>query len=224
MGADKCCNIILVFAQICADALTSTRWLDKLKMENYRCKGGKTVERRNPRIAHALFWDALALLGLSCYEFAIRLDDIAGEIKMVSHLIADGRLTWTAFLTTYMWDLNSFPAAGYMLLCILLALWVMISRRTRRACVFMIAPAAALTALGFSMHTSIFGETVKTIKMLPVVVLLALCVAHVALRSRRKPQPEGEPRRRLWPEPPAEGTPQPDQPVRHRRSDRHRAA
>ena len=77
----------------------------------------------------------------------------------------------------------------YMLGCALLALWALCSRRTRRACALMLPPAAALTAAGFTLRLTIFGEVIRTIKLLPLAVMLALCLMQILIRPFRPPKP-----------------------------------
>lgn len=148
------------------------------------------MPKRDKRIARVLFWIALVMLALSCYEIGVRLDDIVGEFRMAAHMISDGKITVLEFLFKYMWDLNSVPAAGYMLLYALLAVWTLASRRTYRACAFLFLPAAALLALGFRLRPSLFGELIQTVKLVPLALLTALCLVHAFMRPRRcRPAP-----------------------------------
>ena len=144
-------------------------------------------EENSPRLARALFWTSLIMLLLSLYEIGVRWSDLVGEVRMVAHLVRDGRLTWGEFLRTYMWDLNSFSVAGYMGLRALLALWALAARCSRQACAWMILPAALLTALGFTLRTGLF------LSMLPLLLFLALCVLRVCLRPRKRLGPERRP-------------------------------
>ena len=163
------------------------------------------MRKRNPYIARALFWDALILLALSAFELLTRLDAMWGPLKMFVNM-AVGEGIPLRRVMTYV-DFTVFYTPLYMLGCVILALWALCSRRTRRVCALMLAPAAALTAAGFLLRLTLFGEMVRTLKMLPLVILLALCVLHVAIpapRRREAPQPQNSP-------------------VRRRRSDRHAA-
>ena len=96
----------------------------------------------------------------------------------------------------------------------LLGLWALCSRRTRRQCGFMLIPAAALTALGFTMRLSIFGDLIRTLKLLPLTAFTALCLLHVVIPL---PQPKQQPRPNFAPQP---LTPY----QRRRRSDRRKAS
>ena len=162
------------------------------------------MERRDLCMARALFWTSLAMLLLSLYEIGVRLNDLSGELRMVSHMVERGRLTWAEFLTTYMWDLNSLSVAGYMGLRALMAIWAMASRCSRRACAWMIVPTAMLAALGFTLRTGLFGGMFRTLSMLPLLLFLALCVLRVCLRPRRKQDPwpgfhhDGRPAREMY--------------------------
>lgn len=164
------------------------------------------MRKRNPHIARALFWDALILLALSVYELCVRLDSSWGWAKgyFLSHLEARTPLSIIVKHIPY----HNLGVWMYMLGCALLALWALLSPRTRRVCAFLLPPAAALTALGFALRLTIFGELIRMLKLLPLVILLLLCLMHVLLRPARK-RPENQP-----------GFP----PERHRRSERHRAA
>ena len=145
------------------------------------------MRKRNPHIARALFWDALILLGLSVYELCIRLDASWGWAKgyFLSHIEAGTELSIILKHIPY----QNVAAWFYMLGCALLALWALCSRRTRRACALMLLPAAALTAAGFTLRLTIFGEMVRALKLLPLVFLLALCLAQAVLRPARRREP-----------------------------------
>ena len=161
------------------------------------------MRTRNPRIARVLFWDALILLALSGFELLTRLDAMWGPLKMFVNMAVGERIPLRRVLTYV--DITVFYTPLYMLGCAILALWALCSRRTRRVCALMLLPAAALTAAGFLLRLTLFGELVRTLKLLPLVVLLALCLLHVAVPA---------PRRHEAPH---------DGPVRHRRSERHAA-
>ena len=98
-------------------------------------------EECHPRIARALFWASVVMLLLSLYEIGVRWSDLSGELRMVSHMVQRGRLTWGEFVFTYMWDLNSFSVAGYMGLRALLAIWALSARCRRQACCPCLTPA-----------------------------------------------------------------------------------
>ena len=170
------------------------------------------MHRGNPLIARALFWVGLALLLLSVYELCIRLDASWGWARgyFLSHYEAQTPvgivLKYIPYENLWKW--------GYMLLCAILALCAVFSRRTRRQSGFMLAPAAALTALGFTMRLSIFGDLVRTLKLLPLTAFTALCLLHVVIPL---PQPKQQPRPNF--------APQPMQPYqRRRRSERRKAS
>ena len=164
------------------------------------------MRKRNPHIARALFWDALLLLALSAYELCVRLDASWGWAKgyFLSHVEARTPLSIVLKHIPY----HNVTIWFYMLLCALLSVWALCSRRTRRACAMMLLPAAALTAVGFALRLTIFGKLVRTLKLLPLALMTALCLLHVLLRPAKR-LPKGLPD---------------SLPVRHRRSQRHRAA
>ena len=146
------------------------------------------MRTRDPRIARALFWDSLVLLLLSCFELFIRLDAMWGPLKMFI-LMAVGEAIPLVKVFTYV-DFTVFYAPLYMLGCVVLSLWTLCSRRTRRVCLMMLLPAAALTAAGFLLKQTIFAEPLRTLKLLCLTVLLFLCLLHLLVpRARRKPQP-----------------------------------
>ena len=149
---------------------------------------------------------------LSVYELCIRLDASWGWARgyFLSHYEAQTPvgivLKYIPYENLWKW--------GYMLLCAILALCAVFSRRTRRQSGFMLAPAAALTALGFTMRLSIFGDLVRTLKLLPLTAFTALCLLHVVIPL---PQPKQQPRPNF--------APQPMQPYqRRRRSERRKAS
>lgn len=142
------------------------------------------MKKRDPRIARAMFWDALILLALSVYELLVRLDASWGWAKgyFLSHIEAGTRLSIVLKYIPY----DSIAVWFYMLACAALSVWVLCSRRTRRASAWMLAPALALTAVGFALHTTIFGALARTLKLLPLVFLTLLCLAHALIRPRRQ--------------------------------------
>ena len=162
------------------------------------------MRRRNPHIARAIFWDALILLALSCYELFTRLDAMWGPLKMFVNM-AVGEGIPASRAVTYV-DFTIFYTPLYMLGCALLALWARLSQRTRRVCAMMLLPAALLTVIGFALRLTLFGELLRTLKMLPLVFLLALCLTHTVIPPRSKAQPIDT------------------LPLRRCRSQRHRAA
>ena len=88
------------------------------------------MRSRNPHIAKALFWDALALLLLSGYELCIRLDAMWGPLKMFVNMAIGERIPLSRVLTYV--DYTIFYTPLYMFFCMLLALWALLSHRTRR--------------------------------------------------------------------------------------------
>jgi len=164
-----------------------------------------------------MFWDALVLLSLSVYELCVRLDESWGWARayFASHAEAGTRLSII---------LKHIPYANvavwfYMLLCAALALWALLSRRTRRVSAFMLAPCAALTVWGFTLRLSLLGKLVRVLKLLPLVFMLLLCLAHLLVRPASKhaapPQPQHLPQPAPMQQLPV---------VRHRRSERRRAS
>ena len=178
------------------------------------------MHKGSPRISRALFGAALALLLLSCYELATRLDAMWGPLHMFVDMAVGERIPLKKVLAYV--DARVFETPLYMLMCALLALWALISRRGRRACAFMLLPCAALTAIGFTLRLTLFGEMVRTLKMLPLVGVLLLCLAQVLVRPRPQKRPAPPARETAPPPVPL----QPLQPVqqRHRRSERRRAS
>jgi len=176
------------------------------------------MDKRNPHIARALFWDALALLVLSCFELFTRLDAMWGPLKMFVNMAVGERIPLQRAVSYV--DFSIFYLPFYMLLCALLALWTLFSRRTRRACAWMLLPCAALTAAGFLLRLTLFGELVRTLKLLPLALMTALCLAHLIFRPvrPRRQQPAPLPGQATAPYPLAQ--PQP----RRRRSERRRAS
>ena len=146
---------------------------------------GRAAEKTGRMFSRALFCAAVFLLLLSLYELLIRLDDLRGEVRMVSHMVRDGRLTWTDFLTGYMWDLRTVPAACYQLLCALLSLLAMVLGRSRRACAFLMIPAVLMAAWGFFQPPSFPAGWLREFRLLLAVLFAALCVLKVCVRPRR---------------------------------------
>ena len=146
-----------------------------------------------PLFSSLRFWAALALFFLSLYEIFVRLDDLAGELKMVSHLVTDGRLSWQEFLTKYMWDLHSVPQALYLLFCALLALWALLpqKRRGRTAAVLQALAAALLLALGIRVTRSLPGSLTAALRsaLLSILSVLALLRAFIVPRKKRRRPP-----------------------------------
>ena len=163
------------------------------------------MNRRNPHIARAIFWDALILLGLSCFDLFTRIDAMWGPLKMFVNMAVGERIPVSRALGYV--DYTIFYAPLFMLGCALLALWALLSHRTRRVCAMMLLPAAALTAAGFALRLTLFGELLRTLMLLPLAALLALCLLPVVLRPAKR-----------------KSAPIDTLPVRHRRSQRHRAA
>ena len=187
------------------------------------------MKRRNPYIARALFWDALILLFLSGYELFVRLDASWGWAKgyFASHMEAKTPVGIVLRHIPY----QNVGVWFYMLGCALLALWALCSRRTRRASAWMLVPCAALTAAGFTLRLTLFGDLLRTLKLLPLVLMLLLCLLHVLI-PLPKPQQPGRPAfppqrpaHAAFPAQPRYAAPQPLQPyARRRRSDRRKAS
>lgn len=150
-----------------------------------RKKGG-AADSISRLVSRALFWTALALLLLSVYGLLIRFDDFRGEIRMVSHQVRDGILNWGDFLTKYMWDLRTVPAAAVHLLWALLSICVLCLCRSRRACAWLTVPAAVLAVLGFLEPPSFLMGWLRGFKTGAGVLLAGLCALKAWLRPGRK--------------------------------------
>ena len=79
------------------------------------------------------------------------------------------------------------------LIMLLLSLWALSARCGRRACAWMILPAALLAVLGFTLRDGLLGGAFRLVSMLPLLLFLLLCVIHVCLWPRKKPGPERRP-------------------------------
>lgn len=174
--------------------------------------------RRNPHIARALFWDALALLALSVYELCVRLDASWGWAKAYfeSHIEAHTALSIILKHIPY----QNVSVWCYMLACAALAVWALCSRRTRRVCGWLLVPCAALTALGFTMRLTIFGDLIRALKLLPLVFMLFLCLLHVIVPLPR-PRPQQRPMHQAYR---PDIAPQTAFPADRRRSERRKAS
>lgn len=158
-------------------------------------KRGRAAEKTGRFLSRALFCAAVFLLLLSLYELLIRLDDLSGEVRMVSHMISDGRLTWADFLTGYMWDLRTVPAVCCQVLCALLSLLAMIFGRSRRACALMTIPAVLLAAWGFFQPSSLQAGWLRGVRLALAAAFAALCVLKASVRPRRSGPPQQRPGR-----------------------------
>ena len=155
----------------------------------------RKAEKASRFLSRALFGTAVFLLLLSLYELLIRLDDLSGEVRMVSHMIRDGRLTWADFLTGYMWDLRTVPAVCCQVLCALLSLLAMILGRSRRACAFLMIPAILLAAWEFFQPPSIQAGWLQGVRLALAAVFAALCVLKASVRPGRSRPPKPRPGR-----------------------------
>ena len=151
--------------------------------------GRRAAAKTGRFLSRTLFCAAFFLLLLSLYELLIRLDDLRGEVRMVSHMVRDGRLTWTDFLTGYMWDLRTVPAVCCQLLCALVSLLAMILGRFRRACAFLMIPAVLLAAWGFLQPHSFPAGWLRGLRLLMGALLALLCVMGAFVRPRRRKLP-----------------------------------
>ena len=162
------------------------------------------MRRVNHRISRAMLTAALILFALSVYEVCTRMDAAWIPLKMFVNMAIGEHIPLKRVLTYV--DMRAFTPSLYMLGCAVLAVWALFARRSRRACAVLLIPCIAMTVLGFTMRLSIFGELVKTLKMLPLTALTVLCFLQVILRPRKIPEPDALP---------------PARPERHRRSERH---
>ena len=180
------------------------------------------MHKRNPAIARAMLWAALILLALSVYEVATRMDAMWGPLKMFVNMAVGERIPLNRVMLYV--DMSIFHTPLFMLGCAILAVWALFARRSRRASAALILPAAVLTALGFTLRLTLFGEMVRTLKLLPLVFLLILCVLHAVIRpARPHREPLAGPQPVHVPPPPIALQPQVIV-QRRRRSERKRAS
>ena len=161
----------------------------------------------NHRISRAMLTVALILFALSVYEVCTRLDAAWYPLKMFVNMAIGERIPLKRVLTYV--DARAFYAPLYMFGCALLAVWALFARRSRRGCIVLLIPCIVMTALGFTLRLTLFGELIKALKMLPIVALTILCFMQITLSPRKRPEPASLPPAR------------PAQPERHRRSERH---
>lgn len=146
------------------------------------------MNERSSRIARAMLWDALILLALAVYELLTRLDAMWGPLKMFVNMAIGEHIPVRRVLTQYV-DWQIFVVPLFMLGCIILAVWALFARRSRRGCAWLLLPCAAMTVLGFTLELTLFGQLVQVVKLLPLVLLLALCALRVFIRPRRRARP-----------------------------------
>ena len=162
------------------------------------------MHKVNHRISRSMLTAAIVLFALSVYEVCTRLDAAWYPLKMFVSMAIGEHIPLKRVLTYV--DTRAFSAPLYMFGCALLAVWALFARRSRRACAVLLIPCIVMTALGFTLRLTLFGELVKALKMLPLVALTVLCFLQVILRPRKRPEPAALP---------------PARPGRHRRSERH---
>ena len=142
------------------------------------------MNERSSRIARAMLWDALILLALAVYELMTRLDAMWGPLKMFVNMAVGEHIPARRVLTQYV-DWQIFVVPLFMLGCAILAVWALFARRSRRGCAWLLLPCAVMTALGFTLDVTLFGQLVQVVKLLPLVLLTVLCALRVFLRPKR---------------------------------------
>ena len=172
----------------------------------------------NHRISRAMLTAAVILFVLSVYEVCTRMDAAWIPLKMFVSMAIGEHIPLKRVLTYV--DTRAFSAPLYMFGCSLLAVWALFARRSRRACAVLLIPCIAMTALGFTLRLTLFGELIKALKMLPLVALTVLCFLQVILRPRKCPEPATLSPARPGKHPKPAALP-PARPARHRRSERH---
>lgn len=158
----------------------------------------------NHRISRAILTAAVILFALAVYEIFTRMDAAWYPLKSYISLVIDEHISLSSAWSHL--DMRTFSVPLYMLGCAVLAVWALFARRSRRACAVLFVPCAVMTALGFTMRLTLFGELVKTLKMLPLTALTVLCFLRAVLRPKKPKEPAALP---------------PGHPERHRRSERH---
>ncbi len=146
------------------------------------------MDERQRKLSRALMWDALILLALSAYEFATRVDAMWGPLKMFVRM-AIGEHIPVERVAQYV-DYHIFTAPLFLLLCLVLALLTLAARRSRRGCAALLLPGAALSLWGFCLRLTLFGDLIRTFKLLPLVCLVLLMLVRAVLpqtRVRRAP-------------------------------------
>ncbi|MBQ7455636.1 MAG: hypothetical protein IJS53_04265, partial [Clostridia bacterium] len=104
------------------------------------------MHERNPAASRALFWAALALLALSVYGLATRLDAMIGPLRMFVNMAAGEHIPLSRALRYVEWDILLPPL--HLLLCAVLSAALLFARRGRRSCAVMLPLLAGALATG----------------------------------------------------------------------------
>lgn len=135
------------------------------------------MNERKVRLEKAILLDGLVLLALAGYELFARLDAMWGPLKMFFDMAVGEKIPLSR-VVKYV-DMSIFTVPLFMLGCLGTGVWGMLARRSRKGCGILLPFAAALTAAGFMLRLTLFGDIVQTLKLLPLLLLCVLCVSRL---------------------------------------------
>ena len=175
--------------------LTDSKGFDKLMPEVRIMKEHRretAAAERSFAISRAIFWSALFLLGLSLYEFCTRIDAMSGPLRMFFNMAVGERIPLSRVANYIDWSIFTQPL--WLLGCMIAAVWGLIGRRSHKSCTVLFFPALALCVLGFLLRPTLFGEWIRTLKLLPLLLMTLMCLLRAVYRKRRPhPRPEEQP-------------------------------
>lgn len=142
------------------------------------------MNERTRKISRWMLYMALLITLINAYDFCTRVDAMSKPLKMFWNM-AVGEGIPLPRVITYV-DITIFEVPLYLLCSMALGVWAIWARRTWRGCAWMLAPCAALSALGFILPLTLAGKWVRAVRLLPMLTLTGLCLCRVAMRSKRE--------------------------------------
>ncbi len=131
-----------------------------------------------------LLLGGLALLAWPLYELYIRIDAMAGPLKMFFDMAVGERIPVSRVIGYIDWSI--FRAPLYLLCCIALGGCAVGLRKKRRACVWLLIADVALGVYGYLREGFFVLRTVRALEAVPFAVLALGCLMHLALNLARR--------------------------------------
>lgn len=135
-----------------------------------------------------LFWGALILIMWAAYELYIRVDAMIRPLGMFFRMWIGEKIPFERAITYIDWKILEIP--GYLALCVLLGLYVLLGRKKTATWVVGMVLSVAFAVFSVGMTALLAPNFWQMLKLTPLVLIflgsLLSLIAHFSLKKKQK--------------------------------------
>ncbi len=153
-----------------------------------KAKGVPTMVTLRDAGKRLLFWGALVLVLWAAYELYIRVDAMIRPLGMFFRMWIGEKVPINRAVTYIDWKILEIP--GYLALCVLLGVYVLLGRKKIATWVIALVLSVALAVLSAGLSALLAPSLWQMLKLTPLVLIflgaLLRLIAHNSIKKRHK--------------------------------------